>query len=67
MRRASAAAKEPATAEREEIDPICGMTVAVATARHRAEHNGREFFFCKARCRELFLADPALYLKPRAV
>jgi xanthine dehydrogenase accessory factor len=67
IRRAAAAAKEPATAEREEIDPICGMTVAVATARHRAEHNGREFFFCKARCRELFLADPALYLKPRAV
>jgi xanthine dehydrogenase accessory factor len=67
IRRATTEASTPVAVEREEIDPICGMTVTVANARHRAEHNGREFFFCKARCRELFLANPALYLKPRAV
>jgi len=45
-----------------EIDPVCGMTVTVATARHRAEHAGRMFYFCNPRCREKFLAEPARYL-----
>ena len=49
-------------AEREELDPVCGMTVAVATARHQAEHEGRTWYFCNARCREKFLAAPARYL-----
>jgi xanthine dehydrogenase accessory factor len=40
------------------IDPICGMTVVVATAKHRAEHAGRTWYFCNARCREKFLATP---------
>jgi xanthine dehydrogenase accessory factor len=44
------------------LDPVCGMTVAVATARHRAEHDGRTFYFCNARCRERFLAAPARWL-----
>jgi xanthine dehydrogenase accessory factor len=40
------------------IDPICGMTVVVAKARHVAEHGGRTFYFCNPRCRERFLATP---------
>jgi xanthine dehydrogenase accessory factor len=48
------------------IDPVCGMTVAVAGARHRAEHGGRAFHFCNARCREKFLADPQRYLESAA-
>jgi xanthine dehydrogenase accessory factor len=44
--------------EAEAVDPICGMTVATATARHRAEHAGRTWYFCNARCREKFLAEP---------
>lgn len=40
------------------VDPICGMTVAVAGARHRAEYMGRTYYFCRAGCRERFLADP---------
>lgn len=60
----AAGAKEP---EREEIDPICGMTVAVASAKHRASHAGRDFYFCNARCREKFLAEPARWLEPRAL
>jgi xanthine dehydrogenase accessory factor len=68
LRRAHAAQQQPAApAEREEIDPICGMTVTVATARHRATHAGREFYFCNARCREKFVAEPERWLKPRAV
>jgi Cu+-exporting ATPase len=34
------------------------MTVDPAKARHRAEHAGRSYFFCSARCRETFAADP---------
>jgi len=49
---------EPAT----ETDPVCGMKVEVATARHRATHQGREYFFCNPRCREKFLADPLRFL-----
>ena len=66
LRSAGSAAEQPASVEREEIDPICGMTVAVASARHRAQHKGSDFYFCNARCREKFLADPERWLKPRA-
>jgi xanthine dehydrogenase accessory factor len=52
----------PRAEDREELDPVCGMTVVVATARHRAEHGGRPWYFCNARCREKFLADPGRYL-----
>lgn len=40
------------------VDPVCGMTVSRATARHRAEHAGHEYLFCCAGCREKFLASP---------
>src|SRR3954453_5591912 len=36
----------PPEAEATAIDPICGMTVAVAGARHVAEHAGRSWYFC---------------------
>jgi Cu+-exporting ATPase len=43
-------------------DPVCGMTVDPATARHRAEHDGQSYFFCGAGCRTKFLAEPQRYL-----
>ena len=43
-------------------DPLCGMSVDPATAKHRAEHAGHSYFFCSARCRERFTAEPARYL-----
>lgn len=46
----------------EALDPVCGMTVRVADARHRAQHAGRDFYFCAAVCRERFLAEPDRYL-----
>jgi xanthine dehydrogenase accessory factor len=55
-----------AAAAREEQDPVCGMTVAVEGARHRADHEGHAYYFCNARCREKFLAAPARYLAPGA-
>jgi xanthine dehydrogenase accessory factor len=45
----------------EAIDPVCGMTVDVASARHRAELGGRSYFFCCGGCRERFLAAPERY------
>jgi len=48
----------------EAVDPVCGMTVVVATARHRAEHAGRTYVFCNPRCREKFLVAPERYLDP---
>ena len=45
-------------------DPVCGMTVDPHTAKHRAEHAGRTYYFCAAGCRTKFMADPARYLGP---
>ena len=45
-------------------DPVCGMSIDPATARHRAEHRGHSYVFCGARCRERFTADPVRYLRP---
>ncbi len=36
-------------------DPICGMTVNAATARHKAEVQGMTYYFCCAGCRSKFL------------
>jgi P-type Cu+ transporter len=44
-------------------DPVCGMSVDPATAKHRAEHGGATFYFCSAGCRGKFVADPARYLQ----
>ncbi|HEY2289204.1 MAG TPA: XdhC family protein [Thermoanaerobaculia bacterium] len=63
-RREEAAGEEARTAEAEAtaIDPICGMTVVIAGARHVAEHAGRSWYFCCGGCRERFLADPERYI-----
>jgi Cu+-exporting ATPase len=50
-----------------EKDPVCGMSVDPATARHRAAHHGRDYFFCGARCKERFVAEPARFLAPQPV
>jgi xanthine dehydrogenase accessory factor len=53
------AAEAPASTEA--VDPVCGMTVEVASARHKARHAGRDFYFCASGCRERFLAMPERY------
>ncbi len=47
------------------IDPVCGMTVDPHTAKHRADFDGRPYYFCAAGCRTKFLADPGRYLGER--
>ncbi len=46
----------PADVVEEAIDPVCGMTVAVAMAKERAEHDGVMYFFCGPHCRKTFEA-----------
>ncbi|MBR0932987.1 heavy metal translocating P-type ATPase [Bradyrhizobium jicamae] len=47
------------------IDPVCGMKVDPATARHRFNYKGDEYLFCSGRCRERFEAEPEKFLSPR--
>jgi xanthine dehydrogenase accessory factor len=44
---------EPSTA----IDPVCGMEVEIANARHTFEHGGHTHYFCCAGCRTSFVTD----------
>lgn len=66
QQRAEAATPAPASEAEapplQAIDPICGMTVEIATARHTAEHAGRIWYFCCGGCRERFLAAPERYV-----
>jgi Cu+-exporting ATPase len=47
-------------------DPVCGMTVDPAKAPS-VENDGTKFYFCCQGCATKFQADPAKYLKPKAV
>jgi Cu+-exporting ATPase len=57
-------ASAPAAPEKV-LDVVCGMTVDPATAKQRFSYKGQEYFFCGARCRERFSADPESFLRPR--
>jgi xanthine dehydrogenase accessory factor len=43
-------------------DPVCGMMVTIATAKHRADHDGRTYYFCCGGCRERFVSAPDRYV-----
>ncbi|HEY7735575.1 MAG TPA: XdhC family protein [Candidatus Limnocylindrales bacterium] len=65
---ATVAGEEPAAmppivpvAELVTLDPVCGMTVDPAHARHLAEHEGRIIAFCSIGCRTRFVRDPAAF------
>ena len=47
-----------------EKDPVCGMIVDPHTAKHRHMYEGHPYYFCSAKCRERFTADPTKYLAP---
>ena len=46
-------------------DPVCGMTVDPARAKHQLEHEGRTLSFCSAGCLSKFRSDPARYERPQ--
>ncbi len=45
-------------AVQEAVDPICGMSVEVATARHTSEHGGETYYFCCPACKGEFDKEP---------
>lgn len=42
-------------------DPVCGMTVAIDTAKHKSEFQGNSFYFCCAGCKQKFDKLPDKY------
>jgi len=42
-------------------DPVCGMSVESGKAAATEGYQGQSFYFCSARCRDTFKADPAQY------
>ncbi len=43
-------------------DPVCGMTVDLATAAGHATYAGQDFSFCSTSCHDRFVADPLAHL-----
>ncbi len=46
-------------------DPVCGMSVSSESA-HQHRHEGKDYYFCSAKCRDKFAAEPGRYLSPAA-
>jgi xanthine dehydrogenase accessory factor len=44
------------------LDPVCGMTVDRADARHLATHEGVVYAFCSIGCRTRFVREPAAFV-----
>ena len=47
----------------EAIDPVCGMTVEIASANYIASYQGRMFYFCSAGCQHEFQKEPEKFLQ----
>ena len=43
------------------IDPVCGMTVDVASAVYRSTFEDTTYYFCSASCLATFEEDPARF------
>ncbi len=52
--------------EAQAVDPVCGMTVDVATAEHRSTLDGHTYYFCSAGCKRSFDQQPSKYLSAKA-
>jgi xanthine dehydrogenase accessory factor len=50
----------------ETVDPVCGMTVEVRSARHKVDHDGTMYYFCCSGCVKAFEEDPAEFIGPKA-
>jgi xanthine dehydrogenase accessory factor len=46
----------------EAIDPICDMSVDIATAKYMSEYEGQFYYFCGAGCKAAFDKEPRQYL-----
>lgn len=67
-RQATKDAEQVVKADRstEAVDPVCNMTVTIATAKHSAAYEGEMYYFCCPNCRHHFLKNPEKYLEAAA-
>jgi YHS domain-containing protein len=45
------------------VDPICRMNVSEKDARYASVHNGVNYYFCSAACKQEFDKNPSKYVK----
>jgi xanthine dehydrogenase accessory factor len=48
------------------VDPVCGMTVTADASGRPLRHDGTDYYFCSAACRQAFEKDPDAYLRREA-
>ncbi|MBA3816562.1 MAG: heavy metal translocating P-type ATPase [Parachlamydiaceae bacterium] len=48
-----------------ELDPVCGMTVDQDNASYKSSYQGQQYFFCSKHCLENFKKNPERYLSIR--
>ena len=53
---------QPPAEVAEAIDPVCNMTVEIATAHYTTEYAGQTYYFCSAGCQRSFEKEPDRYL-----
>jgi len=48
-------------------DPVCGMSVKIATAKYTSDYKGTKYYFCSEGCKTSFDKDPEKYLDKKYV
>ena len=48
-------------------DPVCGMKVAIETAKWTSEYDGGTIYFCCQSCQKKFAADPEAWVGPKEI
>lgn len=56
---------EQAGSAARQVDPVCGMHVTEASS-YRAEHDGKTFNFCSAKCLGTFNSNPERFTAPKS-
>jgi P-type Cu+ transporter len=56
---------KPAPGPGTAVDPICGMSVDIATAKHWHAFGGSTWYFCSKHCLDTFAAEPERYAKAK--
>ena len=49
-----------------ERDPVCGIELMPGKEEAEVQYEGRTYHFCSRECRDLFVKNPADYLKEEA-
>ncbi len=49
------------------VDPVCGMSVDVRSARFMSMYEGTRYYFCNASCKAAFEANPERYIPDTAL